>query len=136
MRIVELASLPRAPWIGQRLRVDHASLGGLATGLDPSEQVVLRVRGEHVLATVVRVGFLADETTYDLQVTRSLTSADLASLGAVEAPRRVWDAEDVMAALCRIRRTEHGCEDTCAHCSLNPESDQGWVLMQLARDLR
>jgi hypothetical protein len=135
MRIANLTTLSRAPWPGQRLRVDHAALVGLDTGLDPGERVVLRVQDEHVLAAVVRVDFGVDETTYDLQVVHEVAREELAALGATEPRHRVWEAEDVMSVLCRLKRTEVGCEETCAHCSLNPDTSQGAELARSVRDL-
>lgn len=135
MRILDLTALPRAPWAGQRLRVDHATLIGLDSGLDPGEAVVLRVRGELCLATVVRVDFGMDETTYDLHVGQPVGADELEALGAVEPRGRRYDAEDVLAVMCRFKRTEIGCEESCAHCVLNPDSEQGWILAQTMRDL-
>ena len=135
MRTVEITTLPRAPWTGQRLRVDHATLAGLDSGLDPGEEVVLRVRGELRLATVVHVDFGMDETTYDLHVGMPVAVADLEALGAVEPRGRRYEAEDVMAVMCRLKRTEIGCEESCASCALNPDSEQGWILAQTMRDL-
>ncbi len=77
MRILTLTGLPRSPHSGQRLRVDHSRLMGLDSGLDPGEQVVLRVRDRHQLATVVHVDFGLDETTYDLMVKETCSSCAL-----------------------------------------------------------
>ena len=135
MRIVNITDLPRVPWQGQRLRVDHAALVGLDSGLDPGEHVVIRVQGEHRLARVVHVDFGLDETTYDLLVEHAVTAAELTALGAVEPAHRAWRTEDVMAAMCRHKRTEIGCEETCSTCVLNPDSTQGWMLQRELHDL-
>lgn len=135
MRMLDLINLPRAPLAGQRLRVDHATLMGLDSGLDPGEAVVLRVRGDLCLATVVHVDFGMDETTYDLSVGLPVDPGELADLGAQEPRGRRYDAQDVMAVMCRFKRTEIGCEESCAHCVLNPDSEQGWTLAQTMRDL-
>ncbi len=130
MRILTLTGLPRPPHSGQRLRVDHSRLMGLDSGLDPGEQVVLRVRDRHQLATVVHVDFGLDETTYDLMVNRTVETDELAALGAHETARRTWEVEDVMATMCRLKRTEIGCEETCSSCALNPDSAAGSTLQR------
>lgn len=130
MRILTLTGLPRPPHPGQRLRVEHGTLMGLDSGLDPGEQVVLLVRGRHRLVTVLRVDFGLDETVYDLLVNRVVDEADLSSLGAHEAARRTWEVEDVMATMCRLKRTGVGCEETCSTCALNPDSAAGSTLHQ------
>ena len=135
MRIANLTSLSRAPRPGQRLRIDHTALVGLDTGLDAGESLVLRVRGEHVLAAVVRVDLGIDETTYDLHVVHDVAPEDLAALGATEPQHRVWEAEDVMSVLCRLKRTEVGCEETCTHCALNPDTEAGRLLARSIHDL-
>jgi hypothetical protein len=135
MRIVNLSRLPRAPWPGQRLRVDHASLLGLDSGLDPGELVVLRVRGTLHRAVVLRVSFGLDETVYDLQVGTVVEPDGLDGLDAAAAEHRQWEADDVMAVLCRLKRTGTGCEETCSACALNPDSPQGWMLQRAVRDL-
>lgn len=135
MRIVNLSRLPQAPWPGRRLRVDHASLLGLDSGLDPGEAVVLRVRGTLHRAVVVRVSFGLDETVYDLQVTDVVAPEELDDLGAEAEEHRHWEADDVMGVLCRFKRTEIGCEETCSTCALNPDSPQGVALERAVRDL-
>lgn len=135
MRIVHLSRLPRAPRPGQRLRVDHASLLGLDSGLDPGEKVVLRVRGTLHHAVVVDVSFGLDETVYGLQVGEAVEPDALDGLGAQAGEHRHWAAEDVMAVLCRLKRTEIGCEETCSTCALNPDTTQGWALQRAVRDL-
>ena len=135
MRIVNLSRLPRAPWPGRRLRVDHASLLGLDSGLDPGEEVVLRVRGDLHRAVVVHVSFGLDETVYDLQVGERVEADALDGLGAAAEEHRAWESGDVMAVLCRLKRTEIGCEETCSTCALNPDSPQGWMLRRAVRDL-
>ena len=135
MRIVNLSRLPRAPWPGQRLRVDHASLLGLDSGLDPGEEVVLRVRGTLHRAVVVHLSFGLDETVYDLQVGAVVEPEGLDGLDAAAEEHRHWEADDVMAVLCRLKRTEIGCEETCSACALNPDSPQGWMLERSVRDL-
>lgn len=135
MRIVHLSRLPRAPWPGQRLRVDHASLLGLDSGLDPGEEVVLRVRGTLHRAVVVHVSFGLDETVYDLQVGTVVEAEELDGIGAEAEEHRLWDPDDVMAVLCRFKRTEIGCEETCSTCALNPDSPQGLTLQRALRDL-
>ena len=94
------------------------------------EQVVLRVRDRHQLATVMHVDFGLDETTYDLMVNRAVGTDDLATLGAHETARRTWEVEDIMATMCRLKRTEIGCEETCSSCALNPDSAAGSTLQQ------
>lgn len=135
MRIVNLSRLPRAPWPGQRLRVDHASLLGLDSGLDPGEEVVLRVRSDLHRAVVLHVSFGLDETVYELQVGEPVEADALDGLGAAAQEHRSWDSGDVMAVLCRLKRTEIGCEETCSTCALNPDSPQGWMLRRAVRDL-
>lgn len=135
MRIVILSRPPRAPWPGQRLRVDHTSLLGLDSGLDPGEEVVLRVRGTLHRAVVVHLSFGLDETVYDLQVGAVVEPEALDGLDAAAEEHRHWEADDVMAVLCRLKRTEIGCEETCSACALNPDSPQGWMLQRSVRDL-
>ena len=134
MHIVHLSRLPRDPWPGQRLRVDHASLLGLDSGLDPGETVVLRVRGTLHRAVVVHVSFGLDETVYDLQVGSAVAAEALDGLGAAVEEHRHWQADDVLDVLCRLKRTEIGCEETCSTCALNPDSPQGWMLQRALRD--
>lgn len=136
MKIIDITNLPRTPRPGQRLRVDHATLLGLDSGLDPGEHVVVRCRGWHHVATVVHVSFGLDDTVYDLQVGAAVEAEDLAALGAVEPRHRRWESEDVMAVLCRLKRTEVGCEETCSTCALNPASAEGWILHQTMHDQR
>lgn len=135
MRIVRLSRLPRAPWPGQRLRVDHASLLGLDSGLDPGEEVVLRVRSTLHHAVVVHVSFGLDETVYDLQVGALVEPDQLDAMGARAEEHRHWEADDVMAVLCRLKRTGIGCEETCSTCALNPDSPQGLALQRTVHDL-
>lgn len=134
MRIVNLIHLPWVPSDGRRLVVDHSTLPGLATGLEADETVVLRVRGAHALALVQRVDYRLDDTTYHLVAGRLVDAAELPGLGAVDAPLRAWEAEDVMAAMCRLKRTALGCEEACVHCVLNPDSEQGRALVDAAAD--
>ena len=35
-----------------------------------------------------------------------------------------------MATMCRLKRTEIGCEETCSSCALNPDSAAGSTLQQ------
>lgn len=135
MRIVHLSRLPRAPWPGQRLRVDHASLLGLDSGLDPGEEVVLRVRETLHRAVVAHVSFGLDETVYDLQVGSVVTAEALDGLGATAEEHRHWQADDVMDVMCRFKRTEIGCEESCSTCALNPDSAQGRMLQRALRDV-
>lgn len=135
MRIVHLSRLPRAPWPGQRLRVDHASLLGLDSGLDPGEEVVLRVRENLHRAVVAHVSFGLDETVYDLQVGSVVTAEALDGLGATAEEHRHWQADDVMDVMCRFKRTEIGCEESCSTCALNPDSAQGRMLQRALRDV-
>ena len=135
MRIVHLSRLPRAPWPGQRLRVDHASLLGLDSGLDPGEEVVLRVRETLHRAVVAHVSFGLDETVYDLQVGSVVTAEALDGLGATADEHRHWQADDVLAVMSRFKRTEIGCEESCSTCALNPDSAQGRMLQRALRDV-
>lgn len=135
MRIVNLSRPPRVPRPGQRLRVVHASLLGLDSGLDPGEEVVMRVSGTLHRAVVLRVSFGLDETVYELQVGTAVEPDELDGLCAAAEEHRHWEADDVMAVLCRLKRTGIGCEETCSACALNPDSPEGWMLQRAVRDL-
>lgn len=46
------------------------------------------------------------------------------------ALKSLGEPSQVMATMCRLKRTGIGCEETCSSCALNPDSAAGSTLQQ------